>query len=536
MKKAVLILLLSFISIMPIKADLTSEQSEDLAFFAEKFIVEGNKRISSDGFPIFAYMQGQARIDGFQSKLYKVTYDYQRKNKVNAYKWTFDCSSFAAFVYYKTFGLVLTKYTTSQVDSYSGLNLNSPTANPYEVKDYVTNADKEKHFYYIMRNVEVPKIDYSQLQKGDLIIIVGSHIMVYIGDGKISHASSSAITSSNLGLEINNLSTKYPNKKVSVIRLKDGIIDPNKKTNLTITWPDNLEVLDMNTLRNANDLPVITYKKSTDDWTTQLTLNISLTDSDGLTNYSFNDELKEISGNEYSFSKEIKENGTYNLTVQDKLNNISKQTIEIANIDNMPPIITSFSSNNKGNYSVLSVIAEDVESGLADAPYSFDNKRTWTNKTTYEVSKNGEYYVYVKDNNDNISSLKVNVELNETLTPMINNVINGEVTDNKRKITISILNNNSNNKISITKDRTEPAAREEWQDLVGDSYTTYLEEGTYYIWLKDNYSNVIGPHKIELKLDNNESKIDIKTFIYLVPFVFVLISIFLFIKYKNNKI
>ena len=68
--------------ILPVKADLTQEQAEDVAFFAENFILEGNKRISSDGFPIFAYMQGQARIDGYQEKLYHVTYDYKRKNYI----------------------------------------------------------------------------------------------------------------------------------------------------------------------------------------------------------------------------------------------------------------------------------------------------------------------------------------------------------------------------------------------------------------------------------------------------------------------
>ena len=536
MKKAILIFLVSFLFMVPIKADLTDKQSEDLAFFAENFILEGNKRVSSDGFPIFAYMQGQARIDGFQSKLYKVNYDYQKINRVNAYKWTFDCASFTAFVYYKTFGLVLTKYTTSQIDQYSGLNLNSPTANPYEVKDYVTNADNNKHFYYVMYDTEVSKIDYSKLKKGDLVIIVGSHIMVYVGDGKIAHAATSAINKSNLGLEVAKLDEKCANQKVRIIRLKDGIINPNQAANLTITWPDNQEIFDFNTLRNANDLPKITYKKSTGDWTSKLTLDIILNDLDGLSNYTFNDETKEITGQEYEFSVPIEENGIYTISVKDKLNNVTTETIEITNIDNTPPLITSFSSKNKDNYSVLSVIAKDEQSGLAPDSYSFDNKLTWTNKSTYEVSKNGEYYVYVKDNVGNISSLKVNVTLEDYASPSINNIIHGEIVDKKRKITISILNNNNKNKIIITKTNVKPSAEDGWDVLAGDSYITYLEEGTYYIWLKDSYANIIGPHRIELKLDNNESKIDLRVFIYLIPVVLISISLYLFIKYKNNKI
>ena len=54
-----------------------------------------------------------------------------------------------------------------------------------------------------MNNVKVSSIDFSRMQKGDLVIIVGSHIMVYIGDGNIAHFSSSAIQKgSNLGSEV----------------------------------------------------------------------------------------------------------------------------------------------------------------------------------------------------------------------------------------------------------------------------------------------------------------------------------------------
>ena len=52
------------------------------------------------------------------------------------------------------------------------------------------------------------------VKKGDLIAIVGEHIMVYVGDGKIAHASSSAITTNNLGLEVVEEIKSYFKEKV----------------------------------------------------------------------------------------------------------------------------------------------------------------------------------------------------------------------------------------------------------------------------------------------------------------------------------
>lgn len=549
MKKGLFCLLLFFVFSCSVEADLTDVQANDVAFFAENFILEGNKRIASDGFPIFAYMQGQARIDGFQSKLYKVKYDYQKINYVNGYKWTFDCSSFAAFVYYKTFGLVLTKNTTSQIDSYSGLKINSATANPYEVKDYVSNADSNKHFYYVMKGVNVPDIDYSKLKKGDLIVIVGSHIMVYVGDGKIAHASSSAINSSNLGLEVVKLSTKYPSKKVSVIRINNNIISPDKRANLTITWLDNDEVFDFRSLQYANDKPKIGYQKNTEEWTSKVILNVTLKDSDGLKNCSFNNgEEVKISGKSYQFKKTIENNGSYIVIVKDVLNNMTNEVIEINNIDNIAPLISSVLTEHNNDYSELKVIASDRESGLSVMPYSFDNKNTWTDQAIYTVTQSGEYYIYVRDNVGNISSLKVMVNVNDVvqsnnnnnnnlmnnnnenddedaghdsnveqeLVPRIGKVTLGEEVGNKRKITVTIFNNSDGNKIIITKSNSQPNKDEMWEELNNGRYTIYLDEGTYYIWLKDKNANIIGPEEVKVILENQEEKNDLFKWEYVI--------------------
>lgn len=517
MKKIIIGVILFFCFIIPVKADLTSSQENDVAFFAEHFILEGSKRIGSDGFSIFAYMQGQARIDGFQSKLYKVGYDYKRINYVNAYKWTFDCASYAAFVYYKTLGLVLTKYQTNQIDSYSGLKINSATANPYEVKDYVADADKNKHFYYIFKDVQVTNLDYSKLKKGDLVIIVGSHIMIYIGDGEIAHASSSAITKSNLGLEVVDLKNKYPDKKVRVVRIKNGIINSEKQANMTITWPDNQQVINFRTLQAVNDKPKIIYTKSSNDWAKEIVVNVQLSDQDGLESYVFNDKTNKISGKSYNFKQVIKKNGSYIVTVRDKLGNIKDLTININNVDNTAPKILAISMSSERDYTVLKVNAIDDESGLDNYSYSYNKGETWTNEAIYNVYQSGEYEVYVKDKVGNVAMLKADVTVNKSnindnnndnqiiqpLVAYINEVIMGDIVDGKQKIIVLIINKDMvDNQIIITKNNIKPGIYDNWQIVKDNIYITYLDNGEHYIWLKDGSGNINEAYPITIQFED----------------------------------
>ena len=105
MKKIIIIFLILFIPLL-VKADLTKDQQEDIATFASKFITEGRKKehLDNQGFSILAYNQG-TRNEGFYNKLAYMRKDYNGVNQINGNKWTFDCASFAAWVYYHCFGV-----------------------------------------------------------------------------------------------------------------------------------------------------------------------------------------------------------------------------------------------------------------------------------------------------------------------------------------------------------------------------------------------------------------------------------------------
>ena len=53
MKKVIIVVILFFCFMVPVKADLTSSQENDVSFFAEHFILEGSKRIGNDGLHIY---------------------------------------------------------------------------------------------------------------------------------------------------------------------------------------------------------------------------------------------------------------------------------------------------------------------------------------------------------------------------------------------------------------------------------------------------------------------------------------------------
>ena len=191
--KKVLVILLLFLPFF-VKADLTKKQEENMTFFVTNFVSEGNKRLDKNGYSLLAYVDENNCIYGYQSKLFKLEYDYNKSHYIDSYKWTFDDSSFISFMYLKTFNLILTRSNTSKIDPYSGLNIKSETAKPYQLSDFLDDASKEEHFYIAYEEIDL-KNEIESLKPGDLIII-NEHIMLYLGDGMIAHASSDAISES----------------------------------------------------------------------------------------------------------------------------------------------------------------------------------------------------------------------------------------------------------------------------------------------------------------------------------------------------
>lgn len=102
----------------------------------------------------------------------------------------------------------------------------------------------------------------------------------------------------------------------------------------------------------------------------------------------------------------VTENGTYTVNAVNGAGASVTASIEINCIDKTVPVILSVSGDTQGmtagGISIL-VEAEDGESGLADAPYSFDGGATWTVGSSFWLEEGKPVSLRVRDKAGNTS-------------------------------------------------------------------------------------------------------------------------------------
>ena len=252
MRRIVLFMLMCLLTVYPAisHAAITEAQGNDLAEFASKFVEKGNSRKDENGFPLLTYgLTGswnsnvQIRNNGYNEKLTAVKnsgYYYRNGRYLQlGDKWMMDCGTFVTYTLKKTLGLVL----------YNG-------SEPWHVQDIYNDALKgknSKYFEFVYSGVSVGNINYSKLQKGDVIARItssGNHGMVYVGDGYIAHANRDMIRSYGdnkvSGFQVNKLNHYFlGGTVVRIMRIKDGIIPEDFVMDSLLTWPDNGEVEDI---------------------------------------------------------------------------------------------------------------------------------------------------------------------------------------------------------------------------------------------------------------------------------------------------
>ena len=232
-------------------AAITEQQGNDVAEFAKQFIEIGNSRKDENGFPLLTYaLSGswktcvEIRTKGYNEELYYVKNNgyYIRKGRYLELgdKWCMDCGTTVLYLLKKTLGFEL-------VNSYG---------EPWHVQDIYNDAAKgknSKYFDLVYKSVSVGSINYSKLQKGDIIGYYtsdGNHGMLYLGDGYIAHANRDMIKSYGdnkiSGFKVSKLNHYFRSgTKVRVMRIKDGIIPEDLVVNGVIAWPDNGETMDL---------------------------------------------------------------------------------------------------------------------------------------------------------------------------------------------------------------------------------------------------------------------------------------------------
>ncbi len=184
---------------------------------------------------------------------------------------------------------------------------------------------------------------------------------------------------------------------------------------------DNIEIEVKNIDTTGPEISEV--KQDKDGWTNgSITLTFICKDSQSGTKasaYSYDGQKTWVETNTYT----VTENKTIEFAVRDAVGNVTTKTVVIEHIDLKAPVVSLKVENDAvisdTNSSVkLVATASDELSGLADAPYSWDDGKTWVSTNTLEVYSKGTYSVMVRDKagNNTTASVEVKSTIEETET------------------------------------------------------------------------------------------------------------------------
>lgn len=189
----------------------------------------------------------------------------------------------------------------------------------------------------------------------------------------------------------------------------------------------------------------------------------------------------------------------YYIFVKDNVGNVSAYFL--VGRDSIPPtcMITA-TPEGKSSIKTLTITSNDTD--LAEAPYSFDNS-SYTTTNTKDITKNGVYTGYVKDEASNVGSCSITVTGLDTAAP---NVVLTKTGGNGRAtINATISDDSGVVGYAITTTNQTPTS---WTTITSTTSTTpsftKTSSGTYYVYAKDANDN-IGYSQVSLSLSRNSS-------------------------------
>ncbi len=475
----VIIIFISFLIPLLVKADLTEEQSKAIASFGKNMIIKQNDKVHQDnnGFGLMAYSMGSRRTEGYNNQLSYFYKDYKSVNYIGGNKWAFDCASWVSYVY---------KHV---------LNINTfKNGTAYVVSTFVSKASNDDEWYFIMRNVPVEKIDYSRLKLGDLVVQEGSHIMLYIGNGQIAHVSTSAIKKGeNLGAEIVNLNEKMAGKKLTIIRLKKTDYEPNT----IITWPDTKQQEEL----YYDDLPTIDYQLN-EIKNNELIVDITFKDDKALTNYQLNqssstpkDWLLIQKKKEFKTTFKVTKDGTYYIHVKDNKDQVVTKKFTINAFTNLIKIDNYNVVYNK-NLDNYQLIINCINNNCQNYKFSLNKNDYQDNNIFYDI-KEGNYILTIKDQNNNTGDEEI--VINKDIVPELKIDYDKDTYAKQKELKID----NPRNDIVDYQITTNDVIPTTFMKYNGNAYQIN-ENNNYYIYVK-NINNNITYEKLEVtNIDNDK--------------------------------
>ena len=265
--------------------------------------------------------------------------------------------------------------------------------------------------------------------------------------------------------------------------------------------------------------------------------NVTLTFKDeksGLAGYQISEEgieptnYQDLSGNEATITQTLVTNKNYDIYAKDVLGNVTKTNFKIDIIDTTPPEIISLSEqDNYGQTSLITATVKDTESGLVGYAFTESNTEptSWvsinniitTATYTYEASKNGTIYFWVKDGANNVTNKTITVSKVDNEKPKVT-ISLASKDEWKQSKTLSMSFKDADSGLAGYQiNNSSSVAPTSWESLSGKDSTKEAEitqNGYYCIWVKDNVGLTNHDCMIISKIDTQKPTAVINVTVY----------------------
>ena len=249
----------------------------------------------------------------------------------------------------------------------------------------------------------------------------------------------------------------------------------------------------------------ITTDANLDKWTnTNIKVNVESNEELSLLNIELIDNIPEsaiVTDILHTKSYTIKSNGIYEIRAKDKSGNLAKERIEVTKIDKVAPEISSAESNGKD----ITITASDDLSGIVGYAITSTTEEPveWSKESTIKVTEDGTFYVWVKDNAENVKMKPETIVVDTTAPTITFNYLSQTVTVGMPLEAYILTNEEAT--ISYSWDKENWTASEGYltAQKVSEKSTT---PGTYTLYAKvtDKAGNESAIQTLEFTVTNME--------------------------------
>ena len=276
---------------------------------------------------------------------------------------------------------------------------------------------------------------------------------------------------------------------------------------------------DINCGKTGNQTGTITVAKSTDQWTKELELSVTVENYGDI-------QLTEAPyiWNEIPITEPIyrvTENGIYTLELGADANTNTKDSIiniDIKNIDHTPPVMDSpiFSNTEwtKENIILTLVNVQDLQPdgtqgcGLSVTPYSYDMGVTYTGEDFVEIEQSGNHIIRLQDALGNEAEYSITVSNIDKKGPTFTVIdYNKEENLTENIITVEAIDYQPDDSIGCGLDQL-PFSFDEGKTWEANNQWTVKKNGTYSVWVKDVLGNITVTEVIIDNIDTFGPKVD----------------------------